>query len=155
MTRVHTHLTALGFSKNCTGYFVAGEMTKQNGCLIGLFALGDPVFNLSARDAWVGWPHGDRCRRLVHVMDAYVVGALPPYSLLIGGKLVAALMGSAEVKGAEGRTTPGAIPFRPCKRNEEVQDRIRALYPRWDGDANKMVFFWRPEVMPWGGLARP
>jgi hypothetical protein len=31
-------------------------------------------------------------------MDAYVVGALPPYSFLLGGKLVAALMGSAEVK---------------------------------------------------------
>ena len=26
---------------------------RQNGCLIGLFALGDPVFNFSARDKWV------------------------------------------------------------------------------------------------------
>jgi hypothetical protein len=73
---------------------------KQNGCLIGLFALGDPVFNLSARDNWVGWTHQDRCERLVHVMDAFVVGALPPYSQLIGGKLVAALIGSKEVKDA-------------------------------------------------------
>jgi len=64
---------------------------RQNGCLIGLFALGDPVFNLSARDNWIGWTHKDRSQRLVHVMDAYVVGALPPYSFLIGGKLVAAL----------------------------------------------------------------
>ena len=31
---------------------------------------------------------------------AYVVGAVPPYSRLIGGKLVAALMGSTEVKRA-------------------------------------------------------
>ena len=31
-------------------------------------------------------------------MDAYVVGAVPPYSQLIGGKLVAALMASTEVK---------------------------------------------------------
>lgn len=71
---------------------------RQNGCLIGLFALGDPVFNLSARDNWIGWTHEDRCERLVHVMDAYVVGAVPPYSQVIGGKLVAALMASAEVK---------------------------------------------------------
>ena len=70
----------------------------QNGCLIGLFALGDPVFNLSARDDWIGWTHEDRRDRLVHVMDAYVVGAVPPYSHLIGGKLIAALMGSTEVK---------------------------------------------------------
>ena len=69
---------------------------RQNGCLIGLFALGDPVFNLSARDNWIGWTHEDRRDRLVHVMDAYVVGAVPPYSQLIGGKLVAALMGSTK-----------------------------------------------------------
>jgi hypothetical protein len=30
-------------------------------------------------------------------MDAYVVGAVPPYSDLLGGKLVVSLMGSAEV----------------------------------------------------------
>ena len=73
---------------------------RQNDCLIGLFALGDPVFNLSARDNWIGWTHEDRRDRLVHVMDAYVVGAVPPYSQLIGGKLVAALMGSREVRRA-------------------------------------------------------
>jgi len=71
---------------------------RQNGQLIGLFALGDPVFNLSARDNWIGWTYADRKDRLIHVMDAYVVGAVPPYSQLIGGKLVAALMGSEEVK---------------------------------------------------------
>lgn len=73
---------------------------RQNGCLIGLIAIGDPVFNLSARDNWVGWTHTDREKRLVHVMDAYVVGSLPPYSYLICGKLVAALIGSEEVKRA-------------------------------------------------------
>ena len=71
---------------------------RQNGRLIGLFAIGDPVFNLSARDKWIGWTFEDRKYRLVHVMDAYVVGAVPPYAQIIGGKLIAALMGSKEVK---------------------------------------------------------
>lgn len=71
---------------------------RQNGQLMGLFALGDPVFNLSARDKWIGWTSEDRKNRLIHVMDAYVVGAVPPYSHLIGGKMVAALMASKEVK---------------------------------------------------------
>jgi hypothetical protein len=70
---------------------------RQNGCLIGLFAIGDPVFNLNARDNWIGWTHHDRIERLVHVMDAFVVGALPPYSYIIGGKLIAALMTSKDV----------------------------------------------------------
>lgn len=73
---------------------------RQNGKLIGLFGLCDPVFNLRARDEWVGWSAADRAARLVHVMDAYVCGAVPPYSQLIGGKLVAALLTSREVLNA-------------------------------------------------------
>lgn len=75
-------------------------MDRQNAKLIGVFALGDPVFNLGTRDAWVGWSGADRRKRLVHVMDAYVVGAVPPYAQVIGGKLVAALMTSQEVMKA-------------------------------------------------------
>jgi len=69
----------------------------SNGKLIGIFALGDPVFNLAARDKWIGWSTEDRLSRLVSVMDAYTVGAVPPYSSLICGKLIASLMGSKEV----------------------------------------------------------
>jgi hypothetical protein len=82
---------------------------RQNGKLIGLFALGDPVFNLSARDSWIGWNSEDRKNRLIRVMDAYVVGSVPPYSQLIGGKLVAALMGSAEVKNIYERKYLGRV----------------------------------------------
>ena len=70
---------------------------RANGKLIGLFALGDPVFNLRARDNWIGWDQAGRRERLVNVMDAYVVGAVPPYSILLGGKLVTSLMASKEV----------------------------------------------------------
>ena len=70
---------------------------RANDKLIGLFALGDPVFNLRARDAWIGWDQGGRRERLVNVMDAYVVGAVPPYSMLLGGKLVTSLIASEEV----------------------------------------------------------
>lgn len=70
---------------------------RSNGKLIGLFALGDPVFNLATRDLWIGWNQADRRERLVNVMDAYVVGAVPPYANLLGGKLVAALIASEEV----------------------------------------------------------
>lgn len=73
---------------------------QQNDKLIGILALGDPVFNLQCRDKWIGWDVNDRRARLVHVMDAYVVGAVPPYNQLLGGKLVASLIGSAEVSQA-------------------------------------------------------
>lgn len=70
---------------------------RANGKLIGIFALGDPVFNLRVRDEWIGWNQAERRERLVNLMDAYVVGAVPPYSDLLGGKLVASLIASKEV----------------------------------------------------------
>ena len=70
---------------------------RQNDKLIGAFALCDPVFNLKKRDDWIGWGQAQRRERLVHTMSAYVAGALPPYSQLLGGKLVTSLVASAEV----------------------------------------------------------
>ena len=70
---------------------------RANGKLIGIFALGDPVFNLRVRDEWIGWNQAGRRERLVNLLDAYVVGAVPPYADLLGGKLVASLIASEEV----------------------------------------------------------
>jgi len=71
---------------------------SSNGKLMGLIALGDPVFNLRVRDQRIGWTAAGREKRLVNVMDAYVLGALPPYSHLLGGKLVACLTRSREIR---------------------------------------------------------
>jgi hypothetical protein len=70
---------------------------QHNGKLIGLIAIGDPVFNLSVRDNLIGWNVHERRDRLVNIMDAYVLGALPPYNMLLGGKLVACLVRSREI----------------------------------------------------------
>jgi hypothetical protein len=73
---------------------------RNNDKLMGIFALGDPVFNLRARDSWLGWDVAQRRHRLVDIMDAFIVGAVPPYTSILGGKLVASLIGSAEVAAA-------------------------------------------------------
>lgn len=70
---------------------------EQNGKLIGIMAIGDPVFNLSVRDQFIGWSGDDRGSRLVNIMDAYVLGALPPYNKLLCGKMVACLIRSVEI----------------------------------------------------------
>lgn len=90
-------------------YLVWDEHSKK---LIGLFALGDPVFNLRARDEWVGWTTDDRSKRLVYMLDGYVIGAVPPYSNILGGKLIASLMRTKEVVAdfrARYGTTKGII----------------------------------------------
>ena len=76
---------------------------EQNGRLIGVIGLGDPVFGLAPRDAWVGWNHEQRRHRLRYVMDAFLLGAVPPYSKLLCGKLIALLAASDEVQEAFAR----------------------------------------------------
>jgi len=73
---------------------------ESNDKLIGLFGLGDPVYAMQARDRWIGWDKENKARNLYHLMDAYVLGAVPPYSFLLGGKLIAMLVCSNEVREA-------------------------------------------------------
>jgi hypothetical protein len=71
---------------------------RHNGKLVGLFALGDPVFNLRCRDDWIGWDARQREDKLYNVMDIFVLGAVPPYNRLLCGKLVALGACSTEVR---------------------------------------------------------
>jgi len=72
---------------------------RHNDKIVGIFALGDPVFNLRCRDNWIGWSAEDRAERLYNVMDIFVLGAVPPYNSLLGGKLIALMATSNEVRG--------------------------------------------------------
>lgn len=82
-------------------------LDEQNSKVIGLFGLGDPVFSLAERDRWIGWDKETKRQRLRYVMDAFVLGAIPPYSLLLCGKLVAMLVASNEVREAFARKYAG------------------------------------------------
>ena len=93
---------------------------RSNGKLIGIFALGDPVFNLRVRDEWIGWNQAGRRERLVNLMDAYVVGAVPPYTSLLGGKLVASLIASQEV-GSKFQERYGGTEGLISKRHKQAR----------------------------------
>lgn len=97
---------------------------ESNGKLMGLIAIGDPVFNLAVRDKFIGWDIHDRSARLVNLMDAYVLGAVPPYNALLGGKLIACLLRSRDLyddfSSAYGETT-GVIS------QEEKKARLLAI----------------------------
>lgn len=67
---------------------------RSNEKLFGLLALADPVFNLRTRDRWIGWDVHTREENLAHVMDAYVLGSVPPYNRMLGAKLVSLLAAS-------------------------------------------------------------
>lgn len=75
-------------------YLVEDEHTRK---IIGVIGLGDPVYALKDRDTFIGWTPEVKSQRLKHIMDAFVLGAIPPYNMILGGKLVASLISSKEI----------------------------------------------------------
>jgi len=66
--------------------------------VIGIAAIGSSIIHIPDRDKWIGWDIETRTKRLIYVMDAYVVGALPPYNDLLAGKLLAYILASNELR---------------------------------------------------------
>ena len=66
--------------------------------LIGITALGSSIIHIPDRDRWIGWDKKTRTNNIIYTMDVYVLGALPPYNCLLGGKLVSYILASKEVR---------------------------------------------------------
>ncbi|MCL1814219.1 MAG: DUF4338 domain-containing protein [Treponema sp.] len=73
----------------------AGLVNKP---VIGIAALGSPIIHIPARDKYIGWNKDTRTKKINYMMDAYVIGALPPYNYLLGGKLISVLLTSKEIR---------------------------------------------------------
>jgi hypothetical protein len=71
---------------------------RQNEKLIGLIGLSDPVVGLGIRESLIGWNREQRLERLYNCMTAYILGAVPPYNAVLGGKLVALLAASPDIR---------------------------------------------------------
>jgi len=69
-----------------------------NKPIIGIAALGSSIIHIPDRDDWIGWGKETRTENLIYTMDAYVLGALPPYNYLLGGKLISYIIASNEVR---------------------------------------------------------
>ncbi len=65
---------------------------------IGIAALGSSIIHIHDRDKWIGWNTKTRTNRIIYMMDAYVVGAMPPYNYLLGGKLISYILASNELR---------------------------------------------------------
>ena len=70
----------------------------DNSPIIGIAALGSSIIHIPNRDKWIGWDKETRTNNIIYTMDAYVLGALPPYNYLLGGKLISYILASNEVR---------------------------------------------------------
>ena len=66
--------------------------------IIGIAALGSSIIHIPERDTWIGWNKETRTQNIILCMDAYVLGAMPPYNVLLGGKLISYILASNEIR---------------------------------------------------------
>jgi len=74
------------------------DRALPNKPVIGIAALGSPIIHIPERDEFIGWDKTKRTKNLIYTMDAFVIGSLPPYNYLLGGKLISLLLASNEVR---------------------------------------------------------
>ncbi|MBN1997278.1 DUF4338 domain-containing protein [candidate division KSB1 bacterium] len=77
---------------------IVRDAALPNKPVIGIAALGSPIIHIPQRDDWIGWDKETRTENINYTMDAYVIGALPPYNYLLGGKLISYILASKEIR---------------------------------------------------------
>ncbi len=135
---------------------------KGNSAVVGIIGLADPVYALGDRDRYIGWTTDVRKRNLKHIMDAFVLGAVPPYSQVLGGKLVASLLLDSKIvkdfrrkyKGTETLISNeifngklAAITTASALGKSSVYDRVKIpgtsgfLHVGWSRGSGEFQFF--------------
>ena len=89
---------------------------EAHDALIGIIGLQSPPADLACRDIRFDYPTGRKLELVNQTMDAFAVGALPPYSYLLGGKLCAGLISTNTVREAYWRAYAGKRSLLELKR---------------------------------------
>lgn len=84
-------------------------MDESNEKLIGVLGLQSPPLDFPVRDRLFNYPGGRKIELVNQTMDIYTLGAVPPYSRLLGGKLVALAAASDEIRQAYSKKYAGAV----------------------------------------------
>jgi hypothetical protein len=75
-------------------------LDEEHNGVIGIIGLQSPPADLKCRDNLFMFPKHQKLDLINQTLDAYTVGAIPPYSFLLGGKLCAGLLASDSIREA-------------------------------------------------------
>lgn len=100
------------------------DSALPNRPVIGIAALGSPIIHIPERDSFIGWSNRTRTTNIIYAMDAYIVGALPPYNHLLGGKLISYILASNEVRDIYRRK----YADRPTLLRQRTSDDLVCLF---------------------------
>lgn len=80
---------------------------EYHDSVIGIIGFQSPPADLACRDRLFTFPDKQKLSYINRTMDIYTIGAIPPYSMLLGGKLVAGLVSTDEIRQAYWRLYAG------------------------------------------------
>lgn len=109
--------------------------------VIGIAALGSSIIHIQDRDDWIGWDSHTRTNRIIYMMDAYIIGSLPPYNHLLGGKLISYLLASNEIRDIFKRKYSGVTTIiRERQANDMVLIVTTSLYGKSSSQYNRLKY---------------
>ena len=85
---------ALGIGKRIR-YLI---IDTSNGKLMGIVSLMSPMIDMPARDSFLKLHNCDKTIIVNKMLEANIIGAVPPYNMLLGGKLAALSVVSNEIR---------------------------------------------------------
>ncbi len=84
---------------------------REHHALMGLLGLQSAPINFPPRDREITYPEGRKVELVNQTLDAFTLGATPPYNHLLGGKLVVCAAASQEVVDAYREKYAGATTW--------------------------------------------
>ena len=86
-------------------------LDEGHGTLMGVLGLQSAPINFPPRDRKVSYPENRKVELVNQTMDAFTLGAVPPYNRLLGGKLVVCAAASKEIADAYREKYSGATTW--------------------------------------------
>lgn len=80
---------------------------EYHKAVIGILGFQSPPADLACREALFNYPDKEKLSMVNRTMDVFTIGAIPPYSNILGGKLVAGLVSCDEIRQAYWRLYAG------------------------------------------------
>ena len=122
--RISRHTWSIPYSKGYGRRMRFVVYDEYHGAVIGILGFQSPPADLACRDALFTYPPGQKMSFVNRTMDVYTIGAIPPYSHLLGGKLVAGLVSCDEIRQAYWRTYAGK---RTVMENKKIKQPLVAV----------------------------
>lgn len=96
--KVVRHTWSMPYSKGYGRRMRFVVYDEYHESVIGILGFQSPPADLACRDKLFSYPTDQKLDYVNRTMDVFAIGAIPPYSDILGGKLVAGLVASDDIR---------------------------------------------------------